>query len=78
MTHIPLVKVAQQLGMDPSSVRRALNKFALTDKREDGQRVIPESVVALFVDTRTRSGYLYPRTCDTRDKLLAAATKMKI
>ena len=69
---IPLVKAAQQINIDQSSLRRALNRFALTEKR-DGQRVIPASVVALFRDTRGKCGYLYPRDCDTRDKLLAAA-----
>jgi hypothetical protein len=73
---IPLVKAAQQINIDQSSLRRALNRFALTDKRDDGQRVIPASVVALFRDTREKCGYLYPRNCDTRDKLFAAAAKI--
>ena len=72
---IPLVKAAQQINIDQSSLRRALNRFALIDKR-DGQRVVPVSVVALFRDTREKCGYLYPRNCDTRDKLFAAAAKI--
>jgi ATP-dependent DNA ligase len=69
---ITLSQAAPIIGAVPSVVRRALNRFSLTEKR-DGERVIPAEVVRLFARTRRHSGYLYPRNIETLDALLRAA-----
>ena len=73
---IPLVQAARAIPTDPSSLRRALNRFGLNDRQDDGQRIVDPRVVRLFQYTKKTSGYLYPRAIDTRDKLLAAASEI--
>lgn len=73
---IPLAQAAKTISIDKSSLRRALNRFGIVDRQDDGQRVIDPRIVALFAQTRRTSGYLYPRTIDTLDKLLATASQI--
>ncbi len=55
-SHIPLIQAARTISTDPSSLRRALNRFGLLDRRDDGQRVVDERIVRLFA-RRPRSTY---------------------
>jgi hypothetical protein len=72
---ITLAKAALAIPTDQSCLRRALNRFGIVERQADGQRVIDPRIVQLFAETKRTSGYLYPRTIDTRDKLLAAASE---
>jgi len=73
MATIPLVLAARIIPVDPSALRRTLNRFGLNDSQEDGQRIVDLAVVKLFQRTRAASGYLAPYWLRTRDDLLAAA-----
>jgi hypothetical protein len=77
IAQMPLAKAAEAIPTDPSCLRRALNRFGLVDRQDDGQRVIDTRIVALFAQNKRASGYLYPKAIDTLDKLLAAASAIK-
>jgi hypothetical protein len=72
---IPLARAARTIPTDPSSLRRALNRFGIVERGDDGQRMVDERIVKLFQRTKRSSGYLYPRTIDTRAKLMSAAVR---
>ena len=74
MATIPLVLAARIIPVDPSALRRTLNRFGLNDPQEDGQRIV--DLVKLFQRTRAASGYLAPYWIRTRDQLLAAAAEI--
>jgi hypothetical protein len=73
---IPLVQAALIIPTDPSSLRRALNRFGINDRQEDGQRVVDPVIVRLFQRTKEASGYLVPYRIRSRDQLLAAAAEI--
>jgi hypothetical protein len=73
---IPLAQAAEAIPTDPSCLRRALNRFGLVDRQDDGQRVIDKRLVQLFAQTKQTSGYLYPRACTTLEQLFAAASEI--
>jgi hypothetical protein len=73
---IPLVQAALIIPTDPSTLRRMLNGLGITDRQQDGQRVVDLPIVRLFQRTKKASGYLCPYWIRTRDDLLAAAAEI--
>jgi hypothetical protein len=73
---IPFAEAARAIPTDPTSLRRACNRFGLFQYGDDRQRRVPEGVVALMRRSKQNSGYLYPRHINTLDKLLAAASEI--
>ena len=71
MATIPLVLAARIIPVDPSALRRTLNRFGLNDRQEDGQRIVDLAVVKLFQRTRAASGYLAPYWLRTRVSCLS-------
>jgi hypothetical protein len=72
---IPLARAARAIPTDQSSLRRALNRFGIFEYGDDGQRQLDERIVRLFHHSKKKSGYLYPRSVDTLDKLMSAAIR---
>jgi hypothetical protein len=68
-----LTQAARTIGTDLSVLRRALNRFGIIDHQEDGQRVVDPRIVRFFAQTKRASGYFYPKSINTLDKLLKAA-----
>jgi hypothetical protein len=75
---IPLTQAARTIGADYSVLRRALNRFGLIEHPSNGQRrVMDARIVRFFAHSRRTSGYLYPKSINTVEKLLGAASKLK-
>ena len=75
---IPLAAAAREAHSDPSVYRRVLNRFGLTDRQQDGQRVVDARVAMFMKRTKAASGYLVPYWIKTRDDLMAAAAKIPV
>jgi hypothetical protein len=75
-TAVPLAKAAETIGTDRQTLRAVCNRLGFRDRQSDGQRVIPAEVVQLFAQTRQYSGYFHPRSINTRDALLRAASEL--
>jgi hypothetical protein len=74
---IPLTEAARTIGTDYSVLRRALNRFGLIEHPSNGQRrVMDARILRFFAQTKRASGYLYPKSIDTVEKLIAAASKL--
>ena len=66
---------AEILDSHPAGLRKTANRFQIVE-RDGRQRVIPNDVLALFVRTKTASGYLVPYWIRTRSELIAAAAQI--
>jgi hypothetical protein len=73
---IPLVQAAKEIGASYSVLRRALIRVGFLEHQADGPRVIDVRIAKLFAHYRRTCGYLYPRSANSRAKLLAAASKL--
>jgi hypothetical protein len=76
MATTPLTQVAREIGADYSVLRRALNRLDIIEYQSNGQRVLDVRIARLFAHYRRTCGYLYPRSANSRAKLLAAASKL--
>ena len=74
---ITLAEASRASGTPDATIRRAMDKFGLTDRTADGrQRLLPTQVAELFAHSRRAFGYLYPRKIKNRDALLAEAERL--
>jgi hypothetical protein len=74
---ITLTEAARTIPSHPAALRKTLNQFGLTERRSDGQRIIPADLVWFFKEMKRLSGYMYPFHVRTRDDLLAAMAKSR-
>lgn len=73
---VSLAHAARIIPAHPSSLRRALDHFGIRERNANGQREMDEPIAKLMRHSKQRSGYLYPRHINTREKLLAAALEL--
>jgi hypothetical protein len=76
-TTIPITEAAKAIGASYSVVRRALIRVGILEHQADGPRVMDVRIAKLFAQYRRSCGYLYPRSANTAEKLLRAASKLE-
>jgi hypothetical protein len=75
--NVTVMEASRFIPTHPVALRRILKQFGFMERREDGQRILPEDLVLFFREMKRISGYSYPRSCKTRADLLDAVAKFR-